>query len=353
MCLTPSLAVLLESRSQIALKLRLMLMAQTLRERLPIPNIHFNIYRCNDAECMAKFRFVRADILRLAHGFDLPPVIITRERTRCPVVEAVCILLRRLAVPDRWIDVIGMFGRSPSALANVFLYVVDHLYIKFKAAIYLDRDRIAPCLARFADAVTAKGAEIKQVWAFIDGTVRACTRPKHGTTQRSVYNGHKRKHALKFQTLVTPDGMISHAFGPVEGRRHDLTILRRSELERILKLDSRFDGYIIYGDPAYGKSAHFASPFSGANVTAAQRVVNKSMSHVRVSVEWSYGQIIRYWSHLDNRNKMCLGNSPISKLYKVAILLTNCVTCCRRQNVNSVYFGLAPPTLEEYLGYDN
>ena len=33
--------------------------------------------------------------------------------------------------------------------------------------------------------------------------------------QRIVYNGHKRVHALKFQSIVTPNGLISNLHGPV------------------------------------------------------------------------------------------------------------------------------------------
>ncbi|ETV64587.1 hypothetical protein H257_18550 [Aphanomyces astaci] len=65
-----------------------------------------------------------------------------------------------------------------------------------------------------------------------------------------MYYGHKRRHAIKFQTVVTPDGIISHVFGPIEGRRHDLTMLRRSSLENFIASDIRFAGYVIYGDPA-------------------------------------------------------------------------------------------------------
>ncbi|KAF0729938.1 hypothetical protein Ae201684P_014315 [Aphanomyces euteiches] len=298
---------------------------------------------------MSKFRFNRMDIMRLIHCFGLPDIVLTPERTRCSSVEAVCILLRRLAVADRWIDIIDLFGRSISAMSNIFLFTIDHLHARFKRILYLDHDRVAQRLQTFCDAIKCKGAEIDNVWAFIDGTVRACSRPLNSAAQRSVYNGHKRKHSLKFQTLVTPDGIIVHVFGPVEGRRHDLTILRRSKLETALKNDQRFRGYIIFGDPAYGRSEQFASPFSGSRINAAQHEVNKSMSRVRVSIEWSYSQIIRYWSHLENRHKMCIGKSPISKIYKIAILLTNCVTCCRRGNTNSSYFRLNPPELEEYL----
>ncbi|ETV89967.1 hypothetical protein H310_15194 [Aphanomyces invadans] len=53
------------------------------------------------------------------------------------------------------------------------------------------------------------------------------------------------------------------------------------------------------------------------------------MSRVRISVEWSFGQVLQYWTIVVFKKKMRIGNSPISKMYKVAVLLTNCVTCDR------------------------
>ncbi|KAF0706797.1 hypothetical protein AaE_013942 [Aphanomyces astaci] len=242
-----------------------------------------------------------------------------------------------------------MFGRSQSGLCNIFLHVLDHIHNEFDEIIFLDRDRISAQLVEYSNAIIAKGGEVQNVWAFIDGTVRECCRPSGDERQRTVFNGHKRRHAVKFQSLVTPDGIISHAFGPIEGRRYDLTILRQSNLENVLADDDRFGGFVVYGDPAYGYSNHLASPFGGARLTDAQRVVNKSMSRVRISVEWSFGQVVQYWPIVDYKKKMRIGNSPIAKMYKVAVLLTNCITCDRGQNTNSVYFGMMPPSLEAYL----
>ena len=59
---------------------------------------------------------------------------------------------------------------------------------------------------------------------FIDGTLRPIRRPEK--RQRAVYNGHKRVHALKFQAVALPNGIIANLFGPVEGRRHDAERLR-------------------------------------------------------------------------------------------------------------------------------
>lgn len=43
--------------------------------------------------------------------------------------------------------------------------------------------------------------------------VRPICRP--GRNQRHVYNGHKRVHALKYQSVVAPNGLIVNMFGPV------------------------------------------------------------------------------------------------------------------------------------------
>jgi len=66
------------------------------------------------------------------------------------------------------------------------------------------------CLRAYADAVHEKGAALNNGWGFIDGTVHPICRPNEH--QRIVYNGHKRVHALKFQSIVTPNGLIANLY---------------------------------------------------------------------------------------------------------------------------------------------
>ena len=75
-----------------------------------------------------------------------------------------------------------------------------------------------------------KGAALSNCWGFIDldGTVRPICRP--GKRQRLVYNGHKKVHAIKFQSIVAPNGLIANLFGPVEGKRHDSAMLLQSQV---------------------------------------------------------------------------------------------------------------------------
>ena len=68
-------------------------------------------------------------------------------------------------------------------------------------------------LEEYAEAVVAKGFPLGNSFGFNDGTVRPISRP--GEDQNVVYNGHKRIHALKFQSVTLPNRPIAHLFGPV------------------------------------------------------------------------------------------------------------------------------------------
>ena len=48
-------------------------------------------------------------------------------------------------------------------------------------------------------------------------------------------NGHKRVHAIKFQVIATPNGLVANLYGPVEGRRHNSGMLADSAILPLLK----------------------------------------------------------------------------------------------------------------------
>ena len=107
-------------------------------------------------------------------------------------------------------------------------------------------------LSRYADSIHARGAPLQNCFGFIDGTVRKIARPNRN--QRTMYNGHKRFHGMKFQSVVVPDGLIANLSGPYEGKRHDSTMLHQSGLLPLL--DQHAVHNEIYGDPAYSLGVH-------------------------------------------------------------------------------------------------
>jgi nuclease HARBI1 len=73
---------------------------------------------------------------------------------------------------------------------------------------------------------------------------------------------------------------------------------------------------------------------------------------MRVSVEWLYGDVVRYWSALDMTRQLKIQQTPVAQIYIVAVLLTNCITILRRSNTTSQYFQVEPPSIEEYFDID-
>ena len=63
----------------------------------------------------------------------------------------------------------------------------------------------------------------------------------------------------------------------------------------------------IYGDPAYPLRVHLQTGFRGVNLTPVQQNFNRSMSDVRSSVEWAFGEILRDWAFLDFKKKSQVG----------------------------------------------
>ena len=94
-------------------------------------------------------------------------------------------------------------------------------------------------------------------------------------------------HCLVYQTITTPDGLIFHLHGPEVGRRHDLTLLRSSQIESTLQENMVIDGkqYCIYGDAAYMLRAWLQTAFPRLTADAAQTIYNTKMSSMSEAVE--------------------------------------------------------------------
>ena len=311
----------------------------------------FDISIMTEDECNAEFRFKKHDIERLCIALAMPDVVETVNRLVVPAPEALCILLRRLAYPCRYNDMIPRFGRSVPDLSVIFNHMVRFMYDNFGHLLssfdqrWLQQDK----LASYADVIYAKSGALQNCWGFIDGTVRACCRP--GINQRSFYNGHKRFHGLKFQSVVCPNGLIANLYGPVEGKRHDSSLLAESGLlEKLEMFSFAPDGtpLCIYGDPAYPLRTHLQTGFTGAQLTADEERFNQKMSSVRVSVEWVFGDIIRHFAFVDFKKNLKVSLSPIGKMYVVSAILQNVHTCLYG-STTSTFFGLDPPSLEDYI----
>lgn len=86
---------------------------------------------------------------------------------------------------------------------------------------------------------------------FIDGTVSACCRPSDH--QEVFYNGYKHFHALKYQGVVSSDGLLLHLAGLYARISHDSDMFEDSNLNNILLNIIKFGQtqFLLYGDSGY------------------------------------------------------------------------------------------------------
>lgn len=311
----------------------------------------FNLDSLSDDECKSEFRFLKHDIYNLLDVLDLPDKITCPNRFYVYSDEALCLLLRRFAFPCRYEDLVPRFGRPVPQLCMVVSEMMDILYARFGQLFSgINQPWLSQAnLVDFAEAIYNKGAALDNCWGFIDGTVRPVARPSEN--QRVLYNGHKRVHAIKFQSVVAPNGLIVNLFGPVEGCRHDSGMLAMSGLLPMLEahcISPTGQPLCLYGDPAYPLRVHLQGPFKGAALTAPQQLFNKSMSKVRTAVEWVFGDILEYFSFLDFKRNLKVGLSAVGKMCIICALLRNAHSCTYGSTTSS-FFGVEPPPLDQYF----
>ncbi|CAB1112388.1 unnamed protein product [Ectocarpus sp. CCAP 1310/34] len=301
-------------------------------------------------DCINFLRFTQPQIMLMLDLLLIPAFI----RTDCGFIvsgrEALCVLLYRLAFPCRLKDMRLVFGLSESCICETFNRMLHFLDFKWGWLLSVDVERLKPrLLVEFAEAIYNAGCPLTHCWGFIDETIRGIARVRLADThQLSI-------HAIKFQGVVTPDGLFVDLWGLVLGTRHDSYLLAQSGLMQ--KLAAHFNSpsgrpYCLYGDPAYGLSDHLVCPFSAASygpLTPEMADFNQRMSHCRVTVEWGFKEMTSKWAFVDMKSQQKYLLSPVGKQYRVATLLSNMHSCLNGGNQISQYFNLQPPTLEEYL----
>jgi hypothetical protein len=204
-------------------------------------------------------------------------------------------------------------------------------------------------------------------FAFIDNTLRRTCRPGggprsngtryHNDIQQAFYQGWKKIHALKWQTVDMPNGMTFHMFPAVSGRRSDLHTLRMSNINNIVAncQTGNERQYVMYGDSIYPVMSHLRKRNNNPlGNTAYEILQNEVMKKIRVTIEWNYGATSNLFQYIDYRRnlKILSGGSNVAKSYVVATLLRNFHNCVYASQT-AEYFDIAPPSLESYILQDN
>ena len=86
-------------------------------------------------------------------------------------------------------------------------------------------------------------------------------------------------------------------------------------------------------------------PYRTAGITPQMEEFNKSMSSVRISVEWLFGDII-----IINLLILRISLSAVGKMYIECGILKNALTCLYG-NFTSDFFDIEPTTLQDYFSW--
>ena len=87
-----------------------------------------------------------------------------------------------------------------------------------------------------------------------------------------------------------------------EETRHDAAMLANSNFITALEhnaVSPTGQQMCVYGDLAYPLRVNLMALFRGTALTAQMEAFNDSMSNVRTSVEWLFGDIVEYFKFMD------------------------------------------------------
>ena len=145
-------------------------------------------------QCEAHFRVAKDDIPILLNALRIPASLKRSQGTVCSGLEGLCLLLKRLAYPCRYFDLI--FGRQVTELCMMANTELDWVFNEhgFRLTSWNQPFVTPTCLQEYARAITRQGSPLTNCFGFTDGTVRPICRS--GEKQRIVYNGHERVQAL-------------------------------------------------------------------------------------------------------------------------------------------------------------
>ena len=370
-----------------------------------IPGHRLDFQNLDGMQAEYLFRFGVEDLQRLIVHLRFPLVMRTSQRDRYLSIEGLCIVLRRLVYPIRYVDMVHLFGRSREAMSRIHRHTMAWIHNRWSHLAEFDPDRVSVCVIfksmytwillnafinvlfvcahacyrwhidlsicacvfliqmahRFeewsSDVRNVVPDTFRHVCLFIDGTVRQTCRPcphpsrrPDGVTQyeiqRAQYSNHKHYHGFKAHAVIAPNGMVVHYFGPVDGRRHDSYLLHESGVfNRLTGLTRHGIDYQMYGDSAYPMHRNLLSPIPRIHAPTGSigAELNRRMSVVRTCTsEWWYQITTNTFQALDFPRWQRMWLTVPALQYSVGMILVNCRTCLQGGNRITHFFNSQP-----------
>ena len=131
--------------------------------RAPIMKFKFYLDLLTDDTCIVRFRFLSADIRRMAHAFHLPDkMTLPRDWQAYSTsgVEAMCIALQRLAHPGPLALLCAYFGCGLSCIEGIFNDTCAILEARFAGILDFDRVLLLPNLQLYSESIALAGSPL-------------------------------------------------------------------------------------------------------------------------------------------------------------------------------------------------
>jgi nuclease HARBI1 len=306
------------------------------------------------------FRFSKTNVNTIVNMFinvaGIDPFIVSYAGDRAPLRIAFLCMCMKYAWPTRLGKMCQMFGKGTAWISRIIKALREQLYNKFQPRLRNPHVLSAEDIATFTAAVAEKSG-LDVCFGFLDGTVRPTCRSTEA--QAELYNGKDRTHALKYQCVSTPDGIIRHLDGPWPGRRHDQHMVNSAPISTATAALQNWllaqpptpygTCHVIYADAGYSDAPGIETPWPDASFNLEHAAYNEAMSASRIAVEWEFGHILEHWaSHHFKPQQKVLSNQKIGQVYIVCGLLSNMFTCLYPSKTNK-YFKVPAPSLGGYL----
>lgn len=107
--------------------------------------------------------------------------------------------------------------------------------------------------------------------------------------------------------------------------------------------------YRLFGDAIYPLLNYLIRPFINPAPGSPEAYFNLVLATVRVSVEHSFGLVTNTFQAVDFTRWQRVFLTRPGLQYRVACLLTNCISCVRQTNMVAHYFQCPLPTIQQYL----
>jgi hypothetical protein len=141
--------------------------------------------------------------------------------------------------------------------------------------------------------------ELEEV--LLDATEQKIPRPKNKKKRKSHHSGKKRAFTIMTQALTNKDGLMLHVSSSMAGRRHDVTLFKKSTVPKWL--EKHKDKIHVRADGGYqGMSEQYditmTIPFKRSkkrpNLTRSEKIFNKKHSSKRIIVEHGFAGVKQF-----------------------------------------------------------